>query len=82
MQVGVPISRLCHHPTTGLLAAACDDLVIRMYDVEARRLVRRFRGHTDRISDLQLSADCRWLLSASLDNTVRVWDVPGMALGA
>lgn len=44
---------------------------------QALRLVRRFRGHTDRISDLQLSADCRWLLSASLDNTVRVWDVPG-----
>jgi hypothetical protein len=80
-QVGVPISRMCHHPATGLLAAACDDLVIRMYDVEARRLVRRFRGHADRISDLQLSSDCRWLLSASLDNTVRVWDVPGEAGG-
>lgn len=48
---------------------------------QALRLVRRFRGHTDRISDLQLSADCRWLLSASLDNTVRVWDVPGGCLG-
>lgn len=45
--------------------------------VQALRLVRRFKGHTDRISDLQLSSDCRWLLSASMDNTVRVWDVPG-----
>lgn len=33
-QVGAPMSRLCHHPSTGLLAAACDDLVIRMFDVE------------------------------------------------
>lgn len=38
--------------------------------------MRRFRGHADRITDLTLAADARWLLSASLDGTVRVWDVP------
>jgi hypothetical protein len=38
--------------------------------------VRQFRGHTDRITDLHMSADARWLLSASLDGTVRAWDVP------
>ncbi len=37
LQVGVPIARMCHHPSTGLLAVACDDLVIRMYDVEVSR---------------------------------------------
>ncbi len=46
------------------------------YDYEAARLVRRFRGHTDRITDLALAADARWLLSASLDGSLRVWDVP------
>ena len=46
---------------------------------QAMRVVRRFRGHTDRITDLQLSDDCRWLLSSSMDNTLRVWDVPGGA---
>ena len=75
--VGSPVGRLAHHPSTGLVALACDDLVIRMFDVEALRSVRRFRGHTDRVTDLQLSEDCRWLLSASMDNTIRVWDVPG-----
>lgn len=75
--VGVSISKLVQHATTGLLAAACDDLVIRMYDIDARRLVRRFKGHRDRISDLQMSEDGKWLLSSSLDNTLRVWDVPG-----
>lgn len=30
----------------------------------------------DRITALQMSADCRWLLSASMDGTLRVWDVP------
>jgi WD40 repeat protein len=32
--VGVPVLRLCHHAGTGLLAAACEDHVIRMYDME------------------------------------------------
>eukprot|EP00983_Pelagomonas_calceolata_P121690 1160824-Pelagomonas_calceolata.AAC.6 len=36
-----------------------------------RHLVSR-----DRVTSLQLSADCRWLLSASMDGTLRVWDVP------
>ena len=40
------------------------------------RSVRRFRGHKDRITDLAIAQDARWLLSASLDGTVRVWDVP------
>ena len=38
--------------------------------------MRQFRGHTDRITDLRMSADARWLLSSSLDGTLRVWDVP------
>lgn len=35
-----------------------------------------FEGHTDRITDLVVSEDCRWLLSSSMDGTLRVWDVP------
>ena len=46
------------------------------YDIEAVRIVRQFRGHTDRITDLQMSQDARWLLSSALDGTMRVWDVP------
>lgn len=74
-----PVHTIAHHPSTELLAAACDDLVIRVFDIEALRLVRRFSGHSDRVTDIQLSSDCRWLLSSSMDNTVRVWDVPGTA---
>ena len=48
----------------------------RRYDIEAVRSVRSFRGHMDRVTDLRMSADARWLLSSSLDGTLRVWDVP------
>ena len=45
--------------------------------LQAARLVRQLRGHTAAVSDMQISEDCRWLLSSSLDGTVRCWDIPG-----
>lgn len=80
MDLGSKIGRIAFHPTTCLVAVACDDGIIRLCDVEARTVVRRFKGHTDRITDLQFSADCRWLLSSGMDGTLRIWDVPGMSL--
>ena len=49
---------------------------LNRYDVEALRRVRTFAGHADRITDMHIAQDARWLLSASLDGTLRVWDVP------
>ena len=46
------------------------------YDVETGRQVRSFAGHRDRITDVGISADGKWLLSSSLDGTLRVWDIP------
>ncbi|KAK9786275.1 hypothetical protein WJX73_004830 [Symbiochloris irregularis] len=69
-------SRLAHHPGTGMVAVGCDDLGLYMYDAAAARLVRRFRGHTDRITGLCISEDGAWLLSGSMDGTLRVHDIP------
>ncbi|KAI8469981.1 MAG: WD40-repeat-containing domain protein [Monoraphidium minutum] len=88
VDLGCGATHLALHPGSGLAAVACADRVVRLYDAEAGRLVRRFAGHRDRITSLVVSADCRWLLSSSLDGTVRVWDIPAgtclqaMAMGS
>ena len=122
--MGSPVTKVARHAHSALLAVACDDLTIRIFDVEVRHacytasmwlqgnthitwrlwcnikpgavidpytasmhdtpaasvqalsLVRRFEGHSDRITDLVISSNCRWLLSASMDGTLRVWDIP------
>lgn len=52
-----------------------DDLIIRLFDVVASRMVRKFEGHMDRITDMCFSEDGKWLLSSSMDGSLRVWDV-------
>jgi len=62
------------------LAVICDDFQIRVYDIEVPRLVRKFSGHTNRLTDLCFSCDGRWLISSAFDKTIRVWDIPSSQL--
>ena len=88
LALGAGVSRLHLHAHSMLAALACADLTVRVVDVERACVVRRFRGHKDRITDVAVSPDAKWVLSAGLDGTLRVWDVPSatclqaMAMGA
>ncbi|KAJ0250207.1 Transducin family protein / WD-40 repeat family protein [Hirschfeldia incana] len=73
--VGCSLVKIVYHRVNGLLATVANDFVIRLYDVVALRMVREFRGHTDRITDLCFSEDGKWLLSSSMDGSFRIWDV-------
>lgn len=57
------------------MATVGDDFIIRLFDVVALRMVRKFEGHTDRITDLCFSEDGKWLVSSSMDGSLRIWDV-------
>lgn len=74
-EIGCPMVKIVYHRYNGLLATVADDLVIRLFDVVALRMVRKFEGHTDRITDVCFSEDGKWLLTSSMDGTLRIWDV-------
>lgn len=40
------------HRDSGLLAVICDDLVVRIADIETRRIVRELKGFHGRILDI------------------------------
>ncbi|CAI5709122.1 unnamed protein product [Peronospora destructor] len=71
-----PISQMELHRNSNLLCVACDDQVLRLFDVATHKLVRRFAGHSHRVTDMTFSSDARWLFSSSADASLRVWDIP------
>ncbi|GJJ76415.1 U3 small nucleolar RNA-associated protein 21 [Entomortierella parvispora] len=76
MEMPSPITHLLLYPENNHLAVICDDLCIRIVDLENRRIVREFWGHSNRITDMTFSPDGHWLVSSSLDATIRTWDLP------
>lgn len=65
-----------YHRLSDLIALSCDDLSIRVVDIETRKLVRELWGCVGQISDFCFSNDGRWLIAASMDSVIRVWDLP------
>ncbi|KAF9597469.1 hypothetical protein IFM89_018915 [Coptis chinensis] len=74
-EVGCAVVKIVYHRPNGLLATVGDDMIIRVFDVVALRMVRKFEGHSDRITDVCFSEDGKWLLSSSMDGSLRIWDV-------
>ncbi|KAK7693776.1 hypothetical protein QCA50_003348 [Cerrena zonata] len=64
------------HSDSGLLSAICDDHVVRILDIETRRVVRELSGFRSRVLDATFSPDARWLIATSLDSIIRTFDVP------
>ncbi|KAG7092662.1 hypothetical protein E1B28_008998 [Marasmius oreades] len=64
------------HRDSGLLAVVCDDMVVRIVDIETRKVVRELGGFRGRVLDVTFSADSRWLITTSLDSIIRTFDIP------
>lgn len=76
LEFNSPITELCYHRSSDLFAISLDDLSIIIIDSVSQKVVRQLFGHTNRITALDFSNDGRWLISSSLDSTIRTWDLP------
>lgn len=54
---------------------------VKVWDVRTQRLVMSLAGHRDSVTGLSLSPDGSYLLSNSMDNTLRCWDVRPFVAG-
>lgn len=72
---GSNLARFTHHSTSILYASTKVDDGIRYLSMHDNSFIRYFRGHTDRVTALCVSPGNDQFLSASLDGTVRLWDV-------
>ncbi|MFN4946362.1 MAG: caspase family protein [Chryseotalea sp.] len=69
------------HPNDLYVFTGRMDHSVQMWEIDTKKIVRDFIGHTDIISSLQSNNDGSILLTASWDGTARLWNVSaGLAL--
>ncbi|ERF69345.1 hypothetical protein EPUS_08818 [Endocarpon pusillum Z07020] len=66
---------LRYNAPSGLISLACDDLCIRVLDIETKKKVREFWGCRGQIDDHCFSHDGRWIVSCAKDSVIRVFDL-------
>lgn len=59
-----------------LIVAAMENFNICAFDVPTRKIARIFKGHEGAIVDFCLTDLGRRIVSASMDGSIRIWDVP------
>lgn len=64
------------HSESGMLAVGLDDFAVVVLDCETNTIIRKFVGHEGRLTDATFSPDSRWLITSSMDGSVKVWDIP------
>ncbi|CAG9772941.1 unnamed protein product [Ceutorhynchus assimilis] len=64
------------HRESSMLAVALEDFSVSIVDIDTRRVVRKFIGHTAQLTDATFSPDSRWLITSSMDCSVRTWNIP------
>ena len=65
-----------YHAANDLIAFSCDDHSVRVVDIETKKTIREFWGCQGNINDFCFSNDGRWIVAASQDSLLRVWDLP------
>lgn len=68
------------HRESAILGVALENFSVVVLDLDTRVIVRRFEGHSAQITDACFSPDSRWLITASMDCTIKVWDIPSSYL--
>jgi len=62
-------------PNGKTIASGGDNGKVRLWDVETRKVILKWTGHTEVVYALCWSADGKRVASGSWDGTARVWDV-------
>lgn len=66
------INKVCFDPTSSVLAMACDDHTVKIYDI-ANGQLSSLIGHEDAVQCMAFDHHGQFLISGGSDNTMRIW---------
>ncbi|XP_063699886.1 mitogen-activated protein kinase-binding protein 1 isoform X2 [Culicoides brevitarsis] len=68
--------KLCLDLSGIYIATSCTDKTLSVYDYYSNECMARMSGHSELVTGLKFTNDCKHLISASGDGCVFVWQVP------
>eukprot|EP00042_Codosiga_hollandica_P028115 m.145642 g.145642 ORF g.145642 m.145642 type:complete len:302 (+) comp52685_c0_seq1:26-931(+) len=63
-------------PVQQLAVTGSEDLTMKLWDLDSGAMLTLIEGHIDMITSLAISEDGRFLISASGDHSVALWELP------
>lgn len=61
--------------TSSVIASGGPESVVRVWDPKSGKLITKFVGHTDNIRDILINQDGDTIMTASSDQTVKIWSL-------
>jgi len=52
-----------------------NDSIVRLWDADSGKLLKTLTGHRNEIVSIQFSKDAKMVLTASMDSTLKLWDI-------
>lgn len=68
-----PCNSVVFDPSGTVVAAACDDAMIRCFDAQQGTLLQSLSGHADAVQCCRFTADSHMLVSGASDMSYRTW---------
>lgn len=68
--------KLCLDQSGIYIATSCTDKTLSVYDYYSNECMARMSGHSELVTGLKFTNDCKHLISASGDGCIFIWQVP------